>query len=397
MQLAERTNKITPPNTSKMRNIANDLKAAGVNVINFAAGELDFDTSDIVKNAAIASIGCGQNKYTPTIGAQELRRSIAEHVTRNYGVGYVAEQVAVTAGAKQALFNAAMVLLNPGDEVIIPQPYWVTFPTQVEIAGGTPVFVDTKKHNYSLQAESVKAATTDSTKMIILNTPNNPTGVIYDQAELLEIAKFAHERGIWVVFDECYADLVRSAKQHHNIVSLYEPIKERTLIINSFSKSFALTGWRIGYICGPEKIIKAIANLQGHTTSNPSSIAQFAVYSALQQGNEDFISQVNEELDQRLKRAMAIVPTIEDVTCPNPDGAFYIFLDIGKKLGKHYQGQQITNVGMLSELLLSEARVAVVPGDAFGDPTAIRMSYAISTEDVVEGFTRVRDLLNQIQ
>lgn len=397
MLLAERTKKITPPNTSKMRTIANELKAAGVNVINFAAGELDFDASAIVKEAAISSICSGQNKYTPTTGGQELRQRIAKHVTLRYGVDYGTENVAVTAGAKQALFNAAMVLLNPGDEVIIPQPYWVKFPTQVEIAGATPIFVDTKRNSYSLKATAVKEAITDSTKMIIINTPNNPTGVIYDHNELREIAMIAHERRIWIVFDECYADLVRSSKKHRNIVALYEPIKELTLIINSFSKSFALTGWRIGYVCGPEKIIKAIANLQGHTTSNPSSIAQFAVCHALKHGNSDFIAKANEELDRRQVKAMSIVRTIEDVTCPSPDGAFYIFLDVGKKLGKHYQGQPIPDVSALSELLLSEARVAVVPGDAFGDPTGIRMSFAISAEDVVEGFMRVKNLLNTIQ
>lgn len=387
-----------PPNTSRMRVLANELKASGVNVVNFAAGELDFDASDVVKQAAVeAIIETGRNKYTPTLGLPELRRQIADQVTNRIGVGYDADEVGVTAGAKQALFNTAMVLLNPGDEVIIPTPYWVTFPSQVEIAGARPVFVDTKPNGYRLEGKAIKQAVTDRTKAIILNTPHNPTGVIYDREELREVAAMAHGRGIWIIFDECYAELVRFSKQHYNIVELHEPIKERAVVINSFSKNYALTGWRIGYACAPSAIIKAMANFQGHTTSNPSSLAQHAVCASLQRGNAHFIAQVNEVLDYRLDKAMPIIQSIEDVACPAPDGAFYIFLDIGKKLGKRYQGKLVPHVGALCELLLSEVNVAVVSGDAFGDPTGIRLSYAIGTEEVVDGLTRIRDFLNQLQ
>lgn len=395
--LAQRTKLITPPSTSKMRVIANELKESGVHVINFAAGELDVDTSELIKNAAKEAINNKCNTYTPALGLKQLRESIAAHVSMKCNTTYTASEVGVTAGAKQALFNTAMVLLNEGDEVIIPQPYWVTFPTQVEIAGAKPVFIDTKKTGYRLQFEAVKNAITSATKAIILNTPNNPTGVVYDSNVIRKIAEIALEKNIWIIFDECYSELIRQPHTHVNIVEVFPPAKKRTILINSFSKSHALTGWRIGYVCGPSEVIKAMENLQGHTTSNPCSISQYAVNAALHNDHSEFQGNINQVLSERLHRALTIVDTMNNVSYAPPEGAFYLFLNIEQKLNKYYGKHFIADVGALCELILSEARVAVVPGDAFGDPSGIRISYAIGTDDVVEGMQRLAGFFNSIK
>ncbi len=397
MLLANRTKEIMPPGTSRMRELANDLKRSGVDVINFAAGELDGDASDLIKDAAKAAIDSGCNKYTPTLGTKELRERLAEQISNRCGATYGAAEVAVTAGAKQALYNAAMVLCNPGDEVIIPRPYWVTFPTQVELAGGKPVYVDTRATAYKLSPGLLENAITEATKAIIINTPNNPTGAVYDPASLLQIAKIALERKIWIIFDECYSELVRAGATHRNVVQLLPAVKEQTVLVNSFSKSYAVTGWRIGYAYGPKKVIAAMENLQGHTTSNPCSISQFAAQAALQNDDGKFIAGVNAVLAERLQVASGIVDAMEGISCAPPQGAFYLFLNIEKKLGKRYLGREIENVGTLCELILSEAKVAVVGGDAFGDPTGIRVSYAIGTHQVKEGLQRIKDLFDAIR
>jgi aspartate aminotransferase len=396
MILADRTKKITPPGTSKMRELANDLKKSGIDVINFAAGELDGDASDVIKNAAKLAIDEGCNKYTPTLGIKQLRELIAKQVSTRCCTQYSAKEIGVTAGAKQALYNAAMVLFNPEDEVIIPQPYWVTFPAQVEMAGAKPVFVDTRKSKYKLTAEDLEKAITLATKAVIINSPNNPTGVIYDSEELLRISEIALERGFWIIFDECYSELVRDGAMHRNVVQLLEGIKEQTILVNSFSKSHAVTGWRIGYACGPEHVISAMENFQGHTTSNPCAIPQHAASAALQHNDGLFIKNVNAVLEERLRIAMAIVDSMHEISCAPAQGAFYLFLNVQQKFGKSYRGRVIKNAGDLCEVLLSEANVAVVPGDAFGDPTGLRVSYAIGTKHVEDGLQRMKRLFDII-
>jgi aspartate aminotransferase len=395
MILADRTKKITPPGTSKMRELANDLRRSGVDVINFAAGELDGDANEVMTMAARRAIDEGHNKYTPTLGMKELRERIAEQVSQRCGTQYVAEEIGVTAGAKQALYNSAMVLFNPGDEIIIPQPYWVTFPAQVELAGAKPVFVDTRKTGYKLTVEDLERAITPATKAVIINSPNNPTGVIYDHEALLGIARIA-ERQFWIIFDECYSDLVRAGATHCNVVQLLKGIKEQTILVNSFSKSHAVTGWRIGYACGPKHVIHAMENFQGHTTSNPCTISQHAAAGALRNDDGVFIRNVNAVLDERLRIAMGLVNGMREIKCATAQGAFYLFLNVEQKFGKSYRGRKINNAGELCELLLSEAQVAVVPGDAFGDPTGVRVSYAIGTEQVKDGLQRMKRLFDNI-
>jgi aspartate aminotransferase len=379
-----------------MRELANDLKRSGVDVINFAAGELDCETSDLMKAAAKRAIDEGCNKYTPTLGMKELRERVAEQVSERCGIHYGAEEVGVTAGAKQALYNAAMVLFNPGDEIIIPQPFWVTFPAQVQMAGANPVFVDTTKTGYQLDPEDLERAITPATKAVIINSPNNPTGVIYEHEALRRISHIALERQIWIIFDECYSELVRAGATHRNVVQLVQETKGQTILVNSFSKSHAVTGWRIGYACGPQRVITAMESFQGHTTSNACTISQHAAAVALQQADGQFIRHVNVVLEERLRIAMRIVGSMKEISCAPANGAFYLFLNVAQKFGRSYRGQLITNVGGLSQLLLREASVAVVPGDAFGDANGIRVSYAIGTSQVEEGLQRLKRLLDNI-
>ena len=396
MLLAERTKILTPPSTSRMRELANELKGAGVDVINFAAGELDGDASDLIKEAAKRAIDNGFNKYTPTVGMKPLRKVIAERVSRRCGTQYEGDEIAVTAGAKQALYNAAMALFNPGDEVIIPRPYWVTFPAQVEIAGARPVFVDTRGTGYRLTAEGLERAVTAATKAVIINSPNNPTGVVYDRDTLLRIAEIALERRFWIIFDECYCELVRHGVSHSNVVQLLNRVKAQTILVNSFSKSHAITGWRIGYAYGPRHVISAMENLQGHTTSNPCSISQHAALAAVQNDDGSFMKKVNAVLEDRLRMAMLIVDSMKEIGCAPAEGAFYLFLNVEKKIGKSYKGRRIDSVETLTELMLSEAKVAVVPGAAFGDPSGLRVSYAIGTQQVEEGLHRMKRLFDEI-
>jgi aspartate aminotransferase len=330
------------------------------------------------------------------LGMKQLRERIAEQVSKRCGTQYGADEIAVTAGAKQALYNTAMVLFNPGDEVVIPQPYWVTFPAQVEIAGATPVFVDTKKTGYQLTPDDLEKAATPATKAVIINSPNNPTGVIYDQQALLRIAQIAVDRQFWIIFDECYSELVRQGATHRNVVQLLERAKQQTILVNSFSKSHAITGWRIGYACGPKQVISAMETFQGHTTSNSCSISQHAAAAALQHDDGSFIKKVNVMLEERLRIAMLIINSMKGISCAPAQGAFYLFLNVQQKFGKSYRGRAINNIGNLCELVLSESKVAVVPGDAFGDPSSLRVSYAIETKQVGEGLRRMKELFDSI-
>jgi aspartate aminotransferase len=397
MTLSERTQLINPPGTGKMRVIANALKESGVHVINFAAGELDVDTTETIKKAAKEAVDAGRNVYTPALGLNSLRKLVARQVSRHCDVEYQPSEVGLTAGAKQALYNAAMVLFDPGDEVLVPQPYWVTFPTQIEIAGARPVYIDTRPFGYHLLASEVERALTPKTKGIIINTPNNPTGAVYAAEELEKIARLALERGFWIVFDECYASLVRSGHAHANIVKICPAVKERTVLVNSFSKSHALTGWRVGFVAAPAAVIKAMENLQGHTTSNPSSIAQYAVQAALETEDKEFIANVNRLLDQRVAAVRELVAGMEGISAAPAEGAFYLFLNVESKIGKSFRGQAVGSVDQLCELALAHANVAAVAGSAFGDPSAIRVSYAISTEDVIEGFKRLKLFFDEIR
>uniref|UniRef100_UPI002587A970 aminotransferase class I/II-fold pyridoxal phosphate-dependent enzyme n=1 Tax=Pseudomonas sp. TaxID=306 RepID=UPI002587A970 len=286
-----------------MRSKANALKESGARVINFAAGELSFDACAEMKAGALDAIHQERNRYTPPLGLPRLREVLAQRVSERTGVTFTASEVAVTAGAKQALFNACMVLLDPGDEVVVPTPHWETFPTQVRLAGAIPVAVDTRHDDYRLTRRTVQAAITPRTRMLVINTPNNPTGTVYQRQELAGIAELALEHGLWVLFDECYRSLTRHGCVHHNILSLCPALKPQTVLVDSFSKSQAVTGWRVGYACAPAQVISAMHNLQGHTTSNPSSLSQYAALATVAAGSQAFADQLAPFLQRQLDKA----------------------------------------------------------------------------------------------
>jgi aspartate aminotransferase len=388
--LAERMAGFSGSQTSGMRNKAKALRERGVNVINFAAGELDLPTSPAIKQAAREAIDADRTQYTDTLGIRALREKLAERVSRSTGVSYTAEEVGVTAGAKQALYNAAMVLFDPGCEVIIPAPYWVTFPVQVTLAGAVPVFLPTTKHGFQIDLTELAARITPRTRGIILNTPHNPTGAVYDQSTLEGLAGLVLKHNLTIVFDECYEQLVYAPHMHHNLVKLVPEMKSRTVLVNSFSKTYCMTGWRAGFMSAPKPIMKAVSNLQGHVTSNPSNLAQYGALAGLDSVNDAFVDNVREVLRGRRERALDLIRQIPEVRCTVPQGAFYLFPDVGPLLGRSHRGRPVKDVDALAELLLEEAHVAVVAGSAFGSDRHIRISYAVATPDVEEGLVRIR-------
>lgn len=392
--LAQRMSLVAAPGTSSMRSKANALRAQGIEVFNFAAGELFLDASAGMKRHAVAAVNGRRNRYTPPLGMPELRERLAEHLALRTGVAYASAEMAVTCGAKQALFNTALLLLDPGDEVLIPSPYWETFPTQIQLAGGVPVIVDTTRSGYRPRLADLRAALTERTRMIVLNTPNNPTGVVYGEALLREIGGFARQHGLWVVFDECYGDLVRSPHTHRNLVALCPELKAQTIVVNSFSKSQAVTGWRVGYAAGPRHVIAAMHNLQGHTTSNPSTLSQYAAHGVLEDRDPSFLHEVNDFLERQLLTAKSIVSDIRDVTVAPAEGAFYLYFRAAGHIGREYRGRRVASIDELAELLLGEAHSAVVPGSAFGDPCGFRISYALEEQALEVGLAKIRDVLN---
>ncbi len=394
--LAERTRQIQGSQTSGMRNRAKRLAEQGIAVVNFAAGELDLDTSAAIKLETKQAVDARRNQYTETMGIAPLRKKLAARVSTRTGVTYAPEEIGVTAGAKQALYNAAMVLFQAGDEVIIPTPYWVTFPAQVVLAGAKPVFLPTEQTAFQIDPDALAARVTAKTRGILLNTPHNPTGAVYDEASLRRIAVLAQEKDLVVVFDECYESLVYAPALHHNLVRLAPSMKSRTILVNSFSKTYCLTGWRVGYVAAPASVIKAMSDLQGHTTSNPCNLAQYAALAALDPANDAFVEEVRRVLGERRECALAIARQIPNAESPIPGGAFYLFLDVGWFLGKSYKGTVMADVDTLAEALLEEAHVAVVAGSGFGSTHHVRISYAVSTEHVAEGMRRIRQFLAQV-
>ncbi len=388
--LAERMKNLAGSQTSGMRNKAKQLRERGINVINFAAGELDLPTSPAIKQAVHEAVDADLTQYTDTLGIRPLRERLAERVSQITGVPYSADEVGVTAGAKQALYNAAMVLFDPGCEVIIPAPYWVTFPVQIALAGAVPVFLPTEANHFLIDLAELARRITSRTRGIILNTPHNPTGVVYDRSTLEGIAGLAMKHDFTVIFDECYEQLVYPPHEHQNIVKLVPEMKSRTVLINSFSKTYCMTGWRAGFMSAPKQVIKAASNLQGHVTSNPSNLAQYGALAALDTINEPFLKHIQEVLLARRECALKLVQQIPHILCTTPQGAFYLFPDVSQLLGRSHKSKPIADVDALAELLLEEAHVAVVAGSAFGSDHHVRISYAVSIEDVEEGLVRIR-------
>ena len=391
--LSDRMKCLAGSQTSGMRNRARKLRAEGVHVVNFAAGELDQDTSPSIKEAARQAIETGHTQYTDTLGIRELRERLAERFSLKTGQAYQAEEVGFTAGAKQALFNAVLVAFQPGDEVIIPAPYWVTFPEQVRLAGATPVFLPTTEIGFQIDVDELARRITPQTRGLILNTPHNPTGVVYPASVIEQIGRLALQHKLTCIFDECYEELVYPPAAHCNIVKLVPEMKARTILVGSLSKTYCIAGWRAGFVAGPQPVVKAIANLQSHIASNPCNIVQYAALAALDSGNDAFVAGIRAQLATQRATALQWVQKLHPLTCVVPAGAFYIFPDVSGLLNKSFNGQRVVNVETLSELLLELAHIAVVPGSAFGSDRHIRISYAIPVGEIVAGFTRLEQFI----
>jgi aspartate aminotransferase len=382
--------------TSGMRNRARKLRAEGVHVVNFAAGELDKDTSPGIKAAARKAIDSGRTQYTDTLGIGELRERLARKVSQKAGIAYAPDEVGFTAGAKQALFNANFVVFQPGDEVIIPAPYWVTFPKQVRLAGATPVFLPTMHNDFQINIEEFARRIAPRTRGIILNTPHNPTGVVYGAGILEKVARLVLQHDLICIFDECYDELVYTPAIHCNIVKLVPEMKARTILIGSLSKSYCMAGWRAGFFAAPSPIVKAIANLQSHIASNPCNLVQYAALAAFEPENDAFVAGNLAQLRAQRATALELVKKIPGLPCVVPDGAFYLFPDVSSLFNKSFQGQRVENVDRLAELLLQHAHIAVVPGSAFGSDNHVRISYAIPAEEIVAGLSRLEQFVQSL-
>lgn len=394
MNLSQNALQITPSMTLEITAKAKQLRAQGVDVIDFGVGEPDFDTPDYIKEAAIDAIKKGYTKYTPSSGIVELKKAICDKLLKDNGLEYKPEQIVVSNGAKHSIYNALCAILNPGDEVIIPVPYWLSYPEMVRLAYGKPVFVQTKEENdFKITAEELRNAVTSKTKALILNSPNNPTGAVYTKKELEELAKVIEEANIFVISDEIYEKLIYEG-EHVSIASLGEKIKELTIIVNGMSKAYAMTGWRIGYTASSLEIAKVMSNIQSHTTSNPNSIAQYASVAALT-GDESTIKKMAEEFNRRRLYMVERINKIKGLKSNKPQGAFYVMVNIEEYIGKELNGKVIKGSLDFANALIEGANVAVVPALPFGMDNYIRISYATSLENIEKGLDRIEGFLNK--
>jgi aspartate aminotransferase len=372
------------------------MMAEGLDVINFGVGEPDYDTPENIKQAAVEAIKKGMTKYTPVPGTERLRGAIAGKLKKDNGLDYQLSQIVVSTGAKHSLYNAFQVLCQEGDEVILPAPYWVSHLEQVKLSGARPVIVPTLAMNgFKLTSGELEAAITEKTRLIVLNSPSNPTGAVYSRQELAALGEILERRGIAIISDEIYEKLLYDGLEHVSIASLSPGLKELTVVINGLSKSYAMTGWRIGYAAAPPAVAKAMADLQSHSTSNPTSIAQAASVEALEGTQEplrEMVAAFNRRRDYMLERVNAV----PGLSCARPGGAFYLFPDMSAYIGKFYNGRKIDGASDLVAVLLEDAQVALVPGVAFGDDRCFRLSYATSMEKITEGMNRIERLLAQI-
>ena len=379
---------VEPSQTLAIDSAAKAMRAAGKDVVGFGAGEPDFDTPENVKEAARRAMARGQTKYTPVAGTLELRQAVAAKLLRDNGLKYDPGQIVVSCGAKHALYNAVRVLCNPGDEFIVIAPYWVTYPAQVVMSGGTPVYVETSAGNgFRIDPEKITRAVTRRTKALILNSPNNPTGWVAGREELDALAGIACEQGLYIISDEIYEKIIYPPASHVSIASLGEEIKRRTILINGVSKSHSMTGWRIGYLAAEPEIAQLVERLQSHCTSNPDSIAQAAAVEALN-GDQGFVGMMVEKFRERRDYLVSRLQALNGVSCYTPRGAFYAFPDVSAfGLGS----------AEFAARLLEEALVAVVPGNAFGADSHIRLSYATSMENIRKGMDRVEKFLKGLR
>jgi aspartate aminotransferase len=396
MKLASRAQRLKPSATMLITAKAKALKADGIDVVGFGAGEPDFDTPLNIKDEAKRAINIGFTKYTPVGGTDDLKNAIIFRLKEDYGLTYDKTEIMVSCGAKHTLYNLTQVIIDEGDEVIIPSPYWVSYPEQVTLAGGTPVIIETREEDgFKIDPDEIKKKITSRTKAVILNYPSNPTGATYNEEDLREIARIALEAGLIIISDEIYDKIIYNGLTHTPIATLSEEVKESTILVNGVSKSYSMTGWRIGYSAGDRNVSSAMSKLQGQSTSNPTSISQIAAIEAFQ-GPQDEVVKMAKEFERRKNYIAKRLNEIPGMTCFNPQGAFYVFPNVSNFYGKSYNGNGIGNSVDFSEYLLDVAKVAVVPGVEFGSDKHVRISYALSMEEIIKGVDRIEEAVEKL-
>jgi aspartate aminotransferase len=393
MELSKKAKQILPSVTLAITAKAKKLRDEGIDIVSFGAGEPDFNTPENIQETAIEAIKKGLTRYTPASGILELKEAICDKLRKDNFLDYKSSQIVISNGAKHSLYNVLMAICNPGDEVIVPVPYWVSYPDLVSLADAKPVLVETKEEdNFKYKKTALINAITNKTKAIIVNSPNNPTGVVYTKEELEMISEIAEKHDLIIISDEIYEKLVYGGIEHISIASLGENIKSRTIVVNGVSKAYAMTGWRIGYTASTEEIAKIMSNIQSHATSNPNSIAQYASVEAIK-GPQDDVESMRKEFERRRDYMVEKINTIQGISCKKPDGAFYVMINITALKGKTIKGFEINSSVDLCNALLESEKVAAIPGAGFGADDFIRLSYATSMNNIVEGLTRIENFL----
>ncbi len=392
--VSERIKNMTPSATSTLGGKIAEMKTAGIDIAAFNLGEPDFPTPDKVVKACTKAMEEGKTKYIAIGGILQLREAITRKLKKDNNLSYTANQICVSTGAKQAVFNAVMAVCNPGDEIIIPTPCWVSYVEMAKLAGAVPVLVPTDD-KFHLITEEIEKAITNKTKAIIINTPNNPTGAVYSEESLKELAALAIKNDFYVIADEVYEKLVYNDVKHVSIASLSKEMYKRTIVINGLSKSYSMTGWRVGYAAGPEDIIKGMTSLQGHVTTSSTTFIQWASIDALEKCEEE-VENMRKEFLKRRDFMYERLNKIPGMQCPKPEGAFYLMPDATYYFGKSYKDWKIESAADLCNYLLEEARVAVVPGNAFEAPKTIRFAYSVSIETIAAGMDRMEEALKKL-
>ena len=396
LTVSHRCQNIAPSMTLSIDARAKEMKAAGLNVIGFGAGEPDFPTPQHICDAAKEAIDLGMTRYTPAAGTKELRKAICEKLRRDNDMTYTYGDILVSNGAKHSLFNIFQAILDPGDEVLIPTPCWVSYPELVRMAGGVPVFIPaTEETNFIPTNKDIASRVTRRTKAIVITSPSNPNGSVWEQEQLQFVADLAVSHPFFVVSDEIYEKLIYDGRKHLSIAQLGEQIKSQTFLVNGVSKAYAMTGWRIGYVAGPRNVISAMSSFQSQATSNPNSIAQYAAMKALQ-GDQSCVYAMVAQFAKRRDAMVEKINAIPGLSCRKPQGAFYIMMNIKQMLGKHYDGRMIERSLDFAELLLAEKQVALVPGVAFEAEGYCRLSYAVSMENILEGLSRIGEFVAEL-
>jgi aspartate aminotransferase len=396
MKLSARAERLQPSATLTITAKAKALKSQGVDVIGFGAGEPDFDSPLHVKEAAIRAINEGMTKYTGVGGIDELKDAIIHRLKEDHNLEYEKSEIITSVGAKHTLYNVIQVLFDSGDEVIVPAPYWVSYPEQIRLAEATPVILDTKEsEGFKITPESLKNCINSNTKALILNYPSNPTGATYNEEELRAIVNVAMEAGLIIISDEIYEKIIYGGIKHIPVAALGENIKKSTILVNGVSKTYSMTGWRIGYAAGDKDVISAMSKLQGQSTSNPTSISQWAAIAAFT-GDHKIIEDRTKEFEQRKNYIVEKLNEIPEITCFDPQGAFYVFPNVSGCYGKEFNGKVLNNSLDFTEFILDEAKVAVVPGVAFGADDYVRISYATSMDDIVKGINRITEAITKL-